>query len=291
MGVRACCVVAAVALVALIAYIRDAAVSGRVCFSQAAQDVFVVELLGKKQGGVFVDVGASDGITNSNSFMLEWWYGWHGVCIEPGSRYPLLRWMRPSCINIGVPMSSIDREVSFLRSTRTAEHSGIAETSPWAHSTDPREGARRESVRATTLNATLARWQRTLWPEHVTAAVIHVDFLSLDTEGHEAEVLKGFPFERFALRVLCVERSTSLALVRSLLKRSTTLVHVGAIGADAVFVAPKLAHRARLLLSRGERESTPEIEASRLRIISAAPLYGTAEAMAKRMLTFLHEWR
>ena len=44
--------------------------AGHYGFSQFAQDSFVLELLGHKRGGVFVDVGASDGVWNSNSCLL-----------------------------------------------------------------------------------------------------------------------------------------------------------------------------------------------------------------------------
>ena len=54
--------------------------AGHYGFSQFAQDSFVLELLGHKRGGVFVDVGASDGVWNSNSYLLEGYYGWRGVC-------------------------------------------------------------------------------------------------------------------------------------------------------------------------------------------------------------------
>ena len=96
--------------------------AGHYGFSQFAQDSFVLELLGHKRGGVFVDVGASDGIWNSNSYLLEGYYGWRGVCVEPGARQRLLAWLRPRCINVMAPMSSTEQLVEFHKSARTAEH-------------------------------------------------------------------------------------------------------------------------------------------------------------------------
>ena len=52
-------------------------------FSQLGQDLAVVEFYKGKEGGYFVEVGASDGIELSNSFLLETKYKWKGICCEP----------------------------------------------------------------------------------------------------------------------------------------------------------------------------------------------------------------
>ena len=46
-------------------------------------------------GGLFIEVGASDGITNSNSYLFEAFHGYRGICVEPGPRQGLLSWLRP----------------------------------------------------------------------------------------------------------------------------------------------------------------------------------------------------
>jgi len=47
------------------------------------QDVFVAELLSFKKNGVFVDIGANDGVTISNTWYFEKELGWDGIAIEP----------------------------------------------------------------------------------------------------------------------------------------------------------------------------------------------------------------
>jgi hypothetical protein len=47
-------------------------------FSQVGQDAWALGHFGAKRGGVFVDVGASDGVTGSNSYLLEKCLGWTG---------------------------------------------------------------------------------------------------------------------------------------------------------------------------------------------------------------------
>ena len=52
--------------------------------SQNGQDVVLAnDVFARKRKGVFVDVGAHDGVTFSNTLMLERDFDWSGVCIEP----------------------------------------------------------------------------------------------------------------------------------------------------------------------------------------------------------------
>ena len=52
-------------------------------FSQWQQDLFALQTSGEKRGGFFVEFGAADGLTHSNTYMLETKYGWSGLLIEP----------------------------------------------------------------------------------------------------------------------------------------------------------------------------------------------------------------
>ena len=51
--------------------------------SQLGQDKIVDEYFRGKRHGVFVDIGAYDGLTFSNTLMLERERDWTGICIEP----------------------------------------------------------------------------------------------------------------------------------------------------------------------------------------------------------------
>ena len=50
--------------------------------SQYGQDQAAFELLGELKHGVFIDIGANDGITFSNSLLFGE-MGWEGICVEP----------------------------------------------------------------------------------------------------------------------------------------------------------------------------------------------------------------
>ena len=53
--------------------------------SQLAQDIFVVANTTHKKNNFFVEFGATDGITISNTYLLEKELNWKGILIEPAS--------------------------------------------------------------------------------------------------------------------------------------------------------------------------------------------------------------
>jgi hypothetical protein len=55
--------------------------------SQLGQDLWVLERLGGKRNGYFVEIGACDGVYLSNTLLLESQYGWRGICVEPNRDY------------------------------------------------------------------------------------------------------------------------------------------------------------------------------------------------------------
>lgn len=52
-------------------------------YSQYCQDVLIDFLFNKKNNGIFLDIGANDGITISNTYLFEKHRNWSGLCIEP----------------------------------------------------------------------------------------------------------------------------------------------------------------------------------------------------------------
>jgi hypothetical protein len=53
-------------------------------YSQFREDVAVLDYFGQGYRGVFVDVGANDGVVGSNTLLPEK-HGWRGVLVEPAA--------------------------------------------------------------------------------------------------------------------------------------------------------------------------------------------------------------
>ncbi|MGH3679615.1 MAG: FkbM family methyltransferase [Natronosporangium sp.] len=173
--------------------------------SQCGQDRFVLELLGGMRGGFFLDSGASDGVTVSNTHLLETGYGWTGICVEPNQTFfaELVKNRRCHCVNCCL----YDRggEVDFVEWAGTL--GGIlAEYHPThlRYATASFHGAG-DSAGAPATVRRPARTVRSVLREFGAPPV--VDYWSLDTEGSELAILKSYPFDEYPVRVLTVEHN------------------------------------------------------------------------------------
>lgn len=176
-------------------------------FGQNGEDFLLWEYFGRRKQGFFVDIGAFDGIYMSNSYCFEQ-QGWSGICIEPTPRYAALcRARRPGSVCLPVACVGDEGlgEVEF-REEMLGLVSGIA-----ADPEDPGlqntyhsfrtefQGFNRIQVRAATLNSILA--------EYLPSGT-GIDFISLDVEGTETDVLRGLDIERYRPRVFVIEANT-----------------------------------------------------------------------------------
>src|SRR4030095_6950761 len=124
--------------------------------SQVGQDRFLLENFFRgKRGGVFVDIGAYDGETFSNSLFFERTMGWTGLCVEPlPSAFQKLKATRKAiCENVCVA----EFEGAHLR---FMQQLSVARTTHTAH--------------VTRLSKLLDKHK-----------LFHIDYCSIDTEGAE----------------------------------------------------------------------------------------------------------
>ena len=200
-------------------------------YSYQGQDAFVLEVLGGMRGGFFLDSGASNGVSGSNSLLLESEYGWNGICIEPNAATFRALAARRRCICLECCL--YDREGSFAFLEAAGVYGGIVQEY------DPDQLAYTEQMlaRQGAVGAVLkpTRTLRAVLRQAGAPSVI--DYWSLDTEGSELALLKSFPFDEFRFRVLTVEHNETPArwLIREFLEsRGYTMVR--ALGIDDGYV-------------------------------------------------------
>lgn len=163
--------------------------------SQLRQDLFVLSELNFKRDGFFVEFGATNGSTLSNSWLLEKHFGWRGILAEPARCWHTdLRANRSATIETDCVWKTTGEEVEFAE-VRAASLSTMAAFT----ASDRARGRRstRYAVRTVTLTDMLAR--------HAAPSVI--DYLSIDTEGSEFEILQAHDFGRFRFRVITCEHN------------------------------------------------------------------------------------
>jgi FkbM family methyltransferase len=177
-------------------------------YSQFGEDYLLWEFFDRKSDGFYVDVGAFDGIHISNTYSFQQ-KGWKGICIEPNPgifRYCRENRSQSLCLNMACIGSPHLKEVNFY-----VEDIGLLSTTinNKAKENDIREryhnrgltftGLKKITVKAATLNDILT--------EHFPG-IKQIDFISIDTEGNETEVLEGIDPNRFHIRVFVIEAHT-----------------------------------------------------------------------------------
>jgi FkbM family methyltransferase len=160
-------------------------------YAQHGEDLILWRFFGGRREGMFVDVGAHDGITFSNTYLLEQ-QGWRGVCIEPNPDVYPTCWVnrrKSVCIMSAVGeregIATLHRDVSGLFASLV--------------SALPVLEVDRISVRTHTLDGLL---------DGLEWVVPKIDFISIDVEGMELAVLRGFDVARWQPRVLIIEANT-----------------------------------------------------------------------------------
>lgn len=158
--------------------------------------------------GYFVELGANDGVTQSNSLYFEKHRNWHGLLVEPAPQNFLKcrqnRSVRNSihcaaCVSFNYRHEFVRIAYSNLMSTPVSLESDIKD--PHAHAElgsrflDNNEAVFEFGAVARTLNALLLE----------AHAPKQIDFLSLDVEGAELEVLKGIDHKAFRFKYILVE--------------------------------------------------------------------------------------
>ena len=182
---------------------------------QFGQDKFVNEHFFKdKRNGIFLDIGAYDGISHSNTYFFEKELGWHGICFEPLEKpFKELSSIR-NCICLNCCVADQDKPVKFFKvDGAPIMLSGISDTYDPRHFQRMKYEVERDggSYEITTIQA------RALNPILQEHSIFNIDFLSLDTEGSELKILRSIDFDKFFIHVITVENNYNNIAIRAFL--------------------------------------------------------------------------
>ena len=169
--------------------------------SQMRQDIFVLSTLGFKRDGFFVDFGATDGVHWNNSYLMETEFGWRGICAEPARCWHERLSANRTARIVKKCVWTKSGELLDFDETAAPEISTISSFAGFDYMSDHRKIKKTYKVETVSLNDMLSD----------SDAPHLMDYLSIDTEGSELEILKGLDHERYSFRVItCEHNYTSL---------------------------------------------------------------------------------
>jgi FkbM family methyltransferase len=152
-------------------------------YSQAGQDLWVLEILKGKKNGFFLDVGAYDGIKYSNSFLLEKEFGWSGLLIEahPGN-FGSIKKIRTSTL-VTYAISDSNGNISFEKDCNTGS---------------------KISEKGELITVPSITFEDLFLIYDIPSTI---DYMSLDIEGYEYKSLLRFPFDEYKCKLITVEHN------------------------------------------------------------------------------------
>ena len=168
-------------------------------YSQINQDLQVLDFYEEKRGGFFIEIGASDGIEISNTYLLETQYEWKGICVEPiPYRYEKLVVNRPNskCSDKAV-IGVSGLKLSFDIAKDGDGMSGISSYIIDKHRQQIDANKETIAVETISFNDLLEQFE----------APSFIEYLSLDTEGTELDILKSLDFDSYKFGLIDIEHN------------------------------------------------------------------------------------
>ncbi len=207
-------------------------------YSQHGQDKYLAEEIFKtKQDGFFLEIGAHDGISFSNTYYFEKHFNWKGICVEPIPELFEKLKMNRQCICENVCIDVKEGKKKFLRCFGfiTEMYSGIEDYYDSRHllridKEISEFGGERTiiEVDCIALNQLVEKYK-----------IKKIDLLSLDIEGGEEKILRSINFDQIKIGVILVENNFNEEGIRSFLFFKN-YVFMKRIGKDDIYVSKEL---------------------------------------------------
>tara|TARA_Y100000996_G_C22455399_1_gene615678 strand:- start:152 stop:853 length:702 start_codon:yes stop_codon:yes gene_type:complete len=164
--------------------------------SQLGQDLFVIYFLGGKKNGFFIEIGACDGIQLSNSLKLEK-LGWNGIISEPSPYWINKIKDRKCIISTKAVFNESDKKLDFSSVENFPDLSGIQSSLDKDDNNKQRKDSKLYKVETITLNDLIEQ----------KAPNDNINYISIDTEGSEYEIIKDFNFKKYNIDIFTIEHN------------------------------------------------------------------------------------
>jgi FkbM family methyltransferase len=165
--------------------------------SELRQDLFVLNETNFKRNGYFIEFGLGDGKHVSNTYLLEKKFNWKGIVSEPAKIFHnKIKKNRRSRFEKLIIWKDSNVDLIF-KETLIPETSCIKDLYDIDDNKYYRKNGKEYSVKTISLNDLLKKYK---CPKNI-------DYLSIDTEGSELDILSTFNFNYYNFKVITVEHN------------------------------------------------------------------------------------
>ena len=157
------------------------------------EDLIISDLTKNIKNGFYVDAGCYHPLHLSNTYLL-YKRSWTGINIDISEfSIKLFNYLRPNDVNINSAVSNMEKEISFYYQKKLSQLSTIKK----AISNERMQGNIKEKkIKSLKLNSIL---NQSKFKNR------QIDFLNIDVEGADFEVLKSLDFTIYEPKIICIE--------------------------------------------------------------------------------------
>lgn len=161
-------------------------------YSQCGQDYIVNFLFGGKRDGFFLDIGGNDPIMINNTYYFEQ-LGWSGLAFEPLKKY-VDKWKERKTECIQIALGNSEEEIEFVEAKKDYLSRRLDGKLIETVNLDEAEIIEKYVVKQRKLSDVLNE-----------RGIHNIDYMSLDVEGAEFDILEGINWEKDIIKVISVE--------------------------------------------------------------------------------------
>ena len=154
--------------------------------SQIFQDIFVLYYLNNKNKGVFIEIGGGDGVALSNTYILEKNKTWYGIICEPDIRLINNIKKKRNCILETKPVSHKCNDLVYFDTDADTYSASIK-----------KKKSNKFLKKTICLNHLIKKYNLKK----------DIDYISIDTEGNEYNIIKNFDFKKYKVKVFTIEHN------------------------------------------------------------------------------------
>ena len=201
-------------------------------FSQAGQDKFVNDSYFRSMNnGFFVEIGAYNGIDGSNCYFFEKFLNWSGIAIEPSPTQFLALQKNRKCKCINKAVAKKSEKIEFIDVVKGyTQMSGINNSSYQKTLEIIKKDLRTVLDKKIIETATFSE---------IVEYNYLIDYLSIDVEGGEMDILESIDFDLYKIKVLSIENNYPSEINYEKYLSDKGFCYIDNVGVDEIYFNKK----------------------------------------------------